>query len=106
MTDLDPADVERGTARLLEVLAPVPADTAELVRGRVREVLSAVLPDHDARVREAERARIDAALRAMPCPDPERPGAAVMADRHYQWMTEVLRVVHTTTPTTEGDHDA
>lgn len=59
------------------------------------------LEEHDqrnaARVRAEERARIDTALRAMPCPDGERPGGRITADEHYRWMTDVLAVVNATT---------
>lgn len=62
----------------------------------VAAVLTAVAPLIADRATRAERNRIVRALRNLPCPDGERPGARITADEHQRWLTDVIGAVNTT----------
>lgn len=69
--------------------------------GAAAAVLDAVTPLIAGRAARAERVRIVRALRNLPCPDGERPGARITADEHQRWLTDVIGAVNTTTEGTD-----
>lgn len=101
-----PAELEAGAGALRDVRHVIASDgCVSIVIGTADQdaatVLRAVLPDHDARVRADERARVarmlvDQAAR-------ERAGSV---DQVVMLHASELARSHATTPTTEGDPDA